>query len=245
MSIHPGPGGTPARVGLIGGLGPESTIDYYRRIIQVWQESAPGSAPSILIDSLDVDHGIQLVTHDRPALVEYLLASAERLQRAGATFLAMAANTPHVVFDELARRATLPMLSIVEACAAEAVRRGFRRLGLLGTRFTMEAPLYPEVFARYGLAVVAPDERERTWLHERYIGELLRGDFHDTTREGVRELIRALRDRASVEAIIFGGTELPLLLRAETVEGLPTLDTAEVHVRAIVARLRAAAVSHS
>lgn len=230
---------TTARVGLIGGLGPESTIDYYRRIIQVWQEDTPGSAPSILIDSLDVDHGIALVTHDRPALVEYLLASAVRLERAGATFLAMAANTPHVVFDDLAPRAPLPMLSIVEACATEAVRRGFRRLGLLGTRFTMEAPLYPEVFTRHRLTVVAPEEGERTWLHERYIGELLRGDFRDTTREGVRRLIRTLRERAGVDAIIFGGTELPLLLRAETVEGLPTLDTAEVHVRAIVARLQA------
>lgn len=227
------------RLGLIGGLGPESTIDYYRRIIQVWQERSPGSAPSILIDSLDVDHGIQLVQGDRPGLVRYLLESAARLETAGANFLAIAANTPHVVFDDLVARTRLPWLSIVEACADAAEAQGFGTLGLLGTRFTMEAPLYPTVFARRGLRVVAPAEADRAWLHERYIGELLRGDFREETRQGVLALIRRLRDAYPVDAIIFGGTELPLLLRAPIVEGLTTLDTTELHVRAIVERLQA------
>ena len=131
---------------------------------------SPSSSPSIIIDSLDVDRGLRLVEHDRPALIEYLAASVSRLAAAGADFAAMAANTPHVVFDELVARSPIPMVSIVEACAEEAARRGLHRLALLGTRFTMEGAFYPAVFARRGIAIVAPNDEERRWIHERYVG---------------------------------------------------------------------------
>jgi aspartate racemase len=225
-------------VGLVGGLGPESTIDYYRRILAAWARTAPGSSPSILIDSLDVGRGLHLTEHDRAGLLEYLLDSLGRLARAGVDFAAMAANTPHVVFDELAARSPVPLVSIVETCADAAARRGLRRLALLGTRFTMAAPMYPEVFGRRGVEVVAPREAERLWLHARYVGELLKGDFRDETRRGVVALVERLRDEEGVDAVVLGGTELPLLLGAAEVAGLPTLDTAELHVEAIVARLR-------
>src|SRR5262245_28700832 len=101
-------------VGLVGGLGPESTIDYYRRIIQLWQQQDPASYPSIVIDSLDVNRGIELTRSDHAGLTEYLLSSLERLARAGCDFAAMAANTPHIVFDDVAPRSPLPVLSIVD-----------------------------------------------------------------------------------------------------------------------------------
>jgi len=224
-------------VGLIGGLGPESTIDYYRRIIQVWQQRHPRSSPSILIDSLDVQRGLELVANDRAGLADYLFASVRRLAKAGADFIALTANTGHIVYDELAARSPVPMLSIVEVCAQEAERRGLRRLGLLGTRFTMEAAFYPTVFSRYGIEVVAPAEAERLAVHERYVGELLKGEFRDETRERMIALITRLRDEERIEGIILGGTELPLLLRAPTIAGLPALDTTALHVDAIVARL--------
>jgi aspartate racemase len=107
-----------ATLGIVGGLGPESTIDYYRRILEEWKRESPSSSPSIVIDSLDVDRGLRLVEHDRPGLIEYLAASLARLAAAGADFAAMAANTPHVVFDELVARSRIPIVSIVEACAA-------------------------------------------------------------------------------------------------------------------------------
>jgi aspartate racemase len=161
------------RVGLVGGLGPESTIDYYRRILEAYQRHDPTTSPSIVIDSLDVRRALRLVDTDRPALTDYLLASLRRLAGAGADFAAMTANTPHIVFDELARQTPVPLVSIVEVCGEAARRRGLRRLALLGTRFTMEAPFYPEVLARSGMAVVTPGAAERAWLHERYVGELL------------------------------------------------------------------------
>ena len=228
-----------ATLGIVGGLGPESTIDYYRRILEEWKRDDPSSSPSIIIDSLDVDRGLRLVEHDRPALIEYLSASLARLAAAGADFAAMAANTPHVVFDDLVARSPIPMVSIVEACSEEASRRDLRRLGLLGTRFTMEGRFYPAVFARRGIEIVSPSAEERAWIHDRYVGELLRGDFRDETRDGVISVIRRLRKEESIDGVILGGTELTLLLSGPMVGGIPALDTTALHVAAIVERLRA------
>ena len=224
-------------VGLVGGLGPESTIDYYRRILDGWAKHDPTSSPAIVIDSLDSTLALRLAGQDRAAFADYLLGSIRRLTGAGVDFVAMTANTPHMLFDELAAASSVPLLSIVEVCAAEAKRRGLRRLLLLGTRFTMEAEFYPTVFARHDIDVVAPDEAERTWVHAWYVDELLRGDFRDETRDQFVALITRLRDRDHVDGIILGGTELPLLLRAPVIADLPVLDTTELHVAAIVNRL--------
>lgn len=225
-------------VGIVGGLGPESTIDYYRRILEAWERHDPSTAPSIVIDSLDVRRALDLVARDRVALTEYLLASLHRLAGAGVDFIAMTANTPHIVFDELAARSPVPLLSIVEVCAQEAQRRGLRRLALLGTRFTMEAPFYPAVCARYGIVVRPPDDADRSWIHERYVGELLRGEFRDDTRREFTSLVSRLRDEEGIDGVILGGTELPLLLPTPVIAGVPALDTTALHVAAIVERLR-------
>jgi len=225
-------------VGIVGGLGPESTIDYYRRILEAWAREDPSSSPSIVIDSLDVQRGLRLVASDLPALTEYLLTSLRRLAGAGVDFIAMTANTAHIVFDELAAQSPVPLVSIVEVCAQEAQRRGLRRLALLGTRFTMEGAFYPTVCGRSGIAVVPPNDAERAWVHERYIGELLKGDFRDDTRQGFVALITRMRDEDNIDGIILGGTELPLLLKASVIANLPTLDTTALHVAAIVERLR-------
>jgi len=225
-------------VGLVGGLGPESTIDYYRRLLEAWSRIDPGTAPSIVIDSLDVQRALRLVAGDRGPLIEYLAASVERLAGAGVDFVAMTANTPHLVFDEVAAGSRVPLLSIVETCALESRRLGLGRLALLGTRFTMEGPFYPAVFGRHELAIVTPDEQARVWLHERYVGELLNGDFREETRLGVGAIVDRLRREQAVDGVILGGTELPLLLGDPVVAGLPALDTTALHVAAIVARLR-------
>jgi aspartate racemase len=225
-------------VGIVGGLGPESTIDYYRRILEAWEREDASTAPSIVIDSLDVRRALQLVETDRPALIEYLLNSLRRLAGAGVDFAAMTANTPHIVFDELAARSPVPLVSIVEVCAAEARRRGLGRLALLGTRFTMEAPFYPVVCARHGIAVVPPSEVDRAWVHERYVGQLLKGEFRDETRRELTSLVARLRDEHDIDGVILGGTELPLLLPAPVIAGVPVLDTTELHVAAIIRRLR-------
>jgi aspartate racemase len=224
-------------VGLVGGLGPESTIDYYRRILEAWARARPGSAPGIVIDSLDVQQALRLVQGDRAALIAYLRGSLDRLAGAGVDFAALTANTPHLVFDELAAVSRVPLLSIVETCAEAARRLGLARLLLLGTRFTMEGPFYPAVFTRHGISIVSLNAADMSWVHERYVGELLSGDFRDDTRRRFVELVDRVRRESGVDGVILGGTELPLLLRDTTVAGIPALDTTALHVDAIVKRL--------
>jgi aspartate racemase len=226
-------------VGIVGGLGPESTIDYYRRILDAWARVDPSTAPSIVIDSLDVRRGLRLVERDRPALIEYLLGSLGRLAGAGVDFAAMSANTPHIVFDEVAARSPVPLISIVEVCAEEARRRGLRRLGLLGTRFTMEAAFYPAVFSRHEIQVVTPKPADRSWIHQRYVEELLKGQFREPTREEFNSFIGRMRQLEGVDGVILGGTELPLLLDTPEIAGVPLLDTTALHVAAIIGRLTA------
>jgi aspartate racemase len=133
-----------------------------------------------------------------------------------------------------AAESPVPLVSIVETCAAKASRRGLKRVGLLGRRFTMEAPFFADVFARHAITVVSPGERDRVALHHLYVEQLLR----DETRPELIALVERLRDHERVDGVILGGTELPLLLRDETIAGLPTLDTTALHVAAIIERLR-------
>lgn len=226
-------------VGLVGGLGPESTVDYYRRLIKAWRREEPLSSPSIVIDSLDDNVAMRLVECDRPALIEYILESLHRLKDAGVSFGAITSNTTHLVFDKVAPRSPIPLVTIVEACLAEARRLALKRLAIFGTRWTMEATLYPRVAARHGIDIVVPPEPHRTWLHERYVTELIRGDFRDETRRGVEAIAERLRDREDIDGVILGGTELPLLITSPTIADLPALDTTGLHVAAIIERLRA------
>ncbi|HEV2763525.1 MAG TPA: amino acid racemase [Pyrinomonadaceae bacterium] len=226
-------------LGIIGGIGPESTVDYYRLLISTYQERMQdGSYPSVVINSIDVKRMVDWFTaNELSQVVEYLLAELSRLAGAGADFALLAANTPHAVFGEVSRRSPLPLLSIVEATCAEAKALGLGRLGLLGTRFTMSGRFYPEVFEREGLALVAPGEQEQAFIHERYMNELLKGVFLDETRERLLAIAERLKEREGVEGLILGGTELPLILRGETAAGLPLLDTTRIHVQAAVERM--------
>lgn len=226
--------GSTRTVGLVGGLGPEATVDYYRRLLAGWELRRPGTAPSVVIDSLDVQRALRLSGDDPDRMVEYLVGSVGRLAAAGAAVAAITANTPHRFFDEVSARAAIPLLSIVEACAAEAERRQAQRLLLLGTRFTMEGDFYAQVFAKRGLRIIVPQPADRAWLHERYVNELLKGRFLDAARAEIETLVGDLRSKEAIDAVILGGTELPLLLRSPSIADLPALDTTAIHVTAIL-----------
>jgi aspartate racemase len=226
-------------LGIIGGVGPESTVDYYRRLLAAWGARRPGgSQPPLVIDSVDMQRMLALLdAGDLAGLVEYLAAEIGRLERAGADFALVSSNTPHVVFDDLQRRVRLPLLSIVETARDAARGLGLKRVGLFGTRFTMGGAFYPEVFARAGVEVVAPSPGEQGELHARYMGELVRGQFRDETRERFLAVADRLRAEEGIDGLVLGGTELPLLLRAPAHGGMPLLDTTALHVERAVARM--------
>ncbi len=223
-------------LGIVGGLGPESTIEYYRFILDGYRARVTdGSAPHLLIDSLDVNRAIALLAaNDLASLTTYISDSIDRLARAGAEIALIAANTPHLVFDEVQRRAPIPLLSIVQAACEHARGLGLRRLGLLGTGFTMRARFYPDVFARVGLALITPNETERALIHEKYIHELLKNHFLPESRAAIIAIIERMRNDDQIEALLLAGTELPLLLRGAEPEGVTFLDTTLIHVNAAV-----------
>jgi|SRR6516165_7034880 len=226
-------------VGLVGGLGPESTIDYYRSIIDLYQKTvADETYPHIVIDSVDVNRALRLFeANNLSELARYFIDSTQRLAGAGSDFALLTANTPHIVFDEVRRCSPLPLISIVEAACDEAKRQGLRTLLLIGTRFTMRASFYHEVFARQGLTIVTPTEEEQAYLHDKYVNELLKGIFLSATREGLLEIIARSAQRHGADGVILGGTELPLILREQSLAGIPLLDTTQIHVRAVVSKM--------
>jgi len=226
-------------VGIVGGIAPESTIEYYRQIIDGYRKrSNAGNYPSIIIDSIDLKKMIDWITaNELPAVAAYLLAALERLARAGADFAVLASNTPHIVFDEVRERSPLRLISIVEAARAEAESLGMKRVGLFGTRFTMRANFYPDVFSRAGIEIILPDESEQDFIHTRYMDELINGIFLPETKRRLEQIVDEMKQRSQVEGIILGGTELPLILREAEHHGVPFLDTTKIHVNRIVAEL--------
>ncbi len=226
-------------LGIVGGLGPESTIEYYRFILAGYREKRPGTSPAIFINSLDVDYGISLLDANKlDELTRYLATGFDHLARAGADFGLMAANTPHIVFDQVQRRSPIPLLSIVEATCEEVKRRGLRRVALLGTGFTMRGRFYPDVFTRAGIDLVVPTEQERALIHDKYINELLKNIFLPETREKIFAIIEEMKQGDGIEAVVLAGTELPLILReVESRAGIPFLDTTKIHVDAAVREL--------
>jgi len=226
-------------VGLIGGIAPESTIDYYRRIVAQYRERrGNGDYPTIVINSINMTAMLRYVSaHQLGELTAYLLREVTKLARAGADYALLASNTPHIVFDDLNRQSPIPLISIVEATAAAAVAQGYRKVGLLGTRFTMEGGFYPAVLARSGIEVITPASAEREYVHDTYMGELVRAEFRPETRAGFASLIGTMRARDAIDAVILGGTELPLLLRDAVDLACPVLDTTAIHVHTVVNRL--------
>jgi aspartate racemase len=227
-------------LGIIGGLGPESTIEYYRFLLAAYRERQPdGSSPAIIINSLDIQHGIALLNANQFAeLADYLVASVERLARAGADFALIAANTPHIVFEPVQRRSPIPLISIVEAARDEAQRLRLTRLGLLGTGFTMQGRFYPDVFSRAGIALFVPGKEEQSLIHDIYINELLKNIFLPATRERLFAIVETMKKRDRIQGVILAGTELPLILReVEPRAEIPFLDTTKIHVERAIAEL--------
>src|SRR5689334_8647966 len=185
------------RLGIVGGLGPESTIDYYKTLIEVWRHDRPdGTNPPLIIDSLDVQKAIALVTaNDLSTLTEYLTDSVHRLARGGAELALMSANTPHLVFDAVRAASPIPMISIIESASRAAAARGMKRVALFGTRFTMQSSMYPDGLRRDGIEVVVPSADEQAFIHEKYLGELIPGIFRDETRENLIAIIHAIHAR--------------------------------------------------
>ena len=225
-------------LGLIGGTGPESTVDYYRLLIAQYREKAGGNSPLVIINSVNLKQMIDWMgANELGKVTDYLVDAFGKLEKAGADFGALTANTPHIVFDELKQRCSLPLISIVEATCERAEALGFKTVGLFGTRYTMQAPFYPAVFSRTNVKLVMPNAQEQEFIHDKYFNELLKDVFLPETRDALLAIADEMKERDGIEGLILGGTELPLILRREEHNGIHFLDTTRIHVDRLIKEL--------
>src|SRR6266853_592363 len=145
-------------LGIIGGLGPESTLDYYQRIIALFRErTGDRHYPEFVIVSVDLRKGLDFMeSNDLSGMANYLLEGINKLARAGADFGIISANTPHIVFDEVSPKSPIPLISIVEATHTAAKAQNLKRLALFGTRYTMQGKFYVNLFSREGIELLVP-----------------------------------------------------------------------------------------
>jgi aspartate racemase len=226
-------------IGIIGGIAPESTIEYYRLIIASYRKQRPdGSYPPVLINSIDMKKMLDLIGANKLAgLTEYLLGEVKKLAYAGADLGLLASNTPHIVFDDMQRQSPIPLVSIVEAACAATKALRIKKAGLFGTRFTMQGRFYPEVFSRHGITLVVPDPDDQDYIHDKYMSEFVHGVFLAETRERLLTIVDRLKKKNEIQGLILGGTELPLILRDAGNSGIPFLDTTRIQVEQAVAQM--------
>ena len=226
-------------LGIIGGLGPESTVNYYQQIIALYRErTRDGHYPEFIIFSVDLRKGLDFMdANDLSGMADFLLEAIGKLARAGAEFGLISANTPHIVFDDIASRSPIPLISIVEATCATAKAHNLKRLALFGTRYTMQANFYPKVFAREGIELLVPNPHDQDYLHQKYFSELIPGKFLPETRAGLLAIVDRMKGESDIDGVILAGTELPLILRDPDHNSIPFLDTTKIHVDAAVAEM--------
>lgn len=223
------------RIGILGGLGPESTVDYYKEIIAAFNtRHAQLAYPEIIVYSADLNTFMRFAEREKWAeLTDWLLDKIHALHRAGAEFAAIASNTPHIVFDALQAESPIPLLSIVEATCRKARKMELKTIGLMGTQLTMTADFYKKPFLSQAMTVIVPNTEEQQVIQHRLFSEIELGIFKDSTREELLAITKRMVTEEKLDALILGCTELPLIL-TESTFNIPFLNTAAIHCEDIV-----------
>jgi aspartate racemase len=213
-------------------VGPESTLDYYRRLVDGWHDrSGPRSHPRVVINSLDGGPLIEpMVAGDLEPMRVAVTAAVEQLAAAGAGLGLIGSVASHQVFDAVAPSAPIPMLSIVEATCRAAIAAGIRRPVLFGTRMAVEGAFFARPFEAAGIELVRPAEPERAWINDIYLNELIHGVFLNATRDRALEILALLHRNAGIDGLILAGTELSVLLPEPDYAEVPVLNAAAIHV---------------
>jgi len=227
------------RIGLIGGVGPESTIEYYRLIIKRYQERlSTRNYPEIIINSINMTEMLDYVFNNQlEQLVDFLAERINILEKSGVDYVAIASNTPHIVFDELQEKVGIPLISIVDVTCNEIFKKKIERVGLFGTRSTMTAGFYNKAAKKYGIDIFIPDTKNQDFIHDKYMTELLFNRIVPNTKKELIRIIRELKEKESIEGLILGGTELPLILGQQDFSDIIILDTTKIHVESIVTKM--------
>ena len=222
-------------IGIIGGLGPEPTVDYYRIIIETYRKQVgTDHTPEMILYSVDLQAFLGMMeTQSKEKIVNWFVDGIGRLQRAGADFGLIAAVTPHMFFDEIHRHSPIPLLSVVEETAKAVSAAGLRRVGLWGTKYTMHDDFFHLGLSRMDVETVIPTDQEQETIHGKLIDELQFGRIVTQTKRYFLELVQMMRDRDHIEGLILGCTELPLILSDESLD-IPLFNATRIHARSAV-----------
>ncbi|HBF37824.1 MAG TPA: aspartate racemase [Firmicutes bacterium] len=223
------------KIGMIGGFGPESTLEYYRLMIDKYRElQGEESLPEIFIYSMDMYTMLNMIGEHRwDETVEWLLQGIHALKKAGADFGIISANTPHVVFDKLKSLSPIPLISIVEETCKKVKESKLQKVGLLGTLFTMKASFFQEVFTRDNITLVVPEKQEQEYIHQKLMTEIELGKIYEKTRQDLLAIIKRMITDDGIQGVVLGCTELPLILtRSEF--GIAFFNTTKIHVESAI-----------
>lgn len=225
-------------IGIIGGLGPEATIDYYKEIVKRFNTTNSQGRlnyPQMVIYSVTMSKFIGLLEENNYAeATNYLVESVTNLKKAGAHFAVLSANTPHLLFNDIQARVDLPLISIVETCAQKSSSLGLKKCLLLGTKFTMKNDFYAKVFDQFNIEIVVPNEKQIETIHNKLFNELELGIFKDETREELLQIVADKKSKKGIDGVILGCTEFPIMFTQPEYMDLPFLNTTKIHVEAIV-----------
>lgn len=220
------------KIGIVGGLSPESTVSYYLYITRSYAERYGNyDYPEIIIYSVNLENYHRWRSIDRwDLIVDDLVSCFQKLKSAGADFGLIATNTMHKVFEQVAIRVDLPLINIIDETALKARELRLNTLGLLGTKYTMSDGFYQERISTFDVNALVPSAEQQEVVHKIIVEELVRGQFLDTSKNRYIEIIQNLVSRGA-EGIILGCTEIPLLVKKEDVD-IQLLDTAIIHSEA-------------
>lgn len=224
------------KIGLIGGVGPESSIEYYRLIIKRFQDRLDTKDyPEMIIHSVNMTEMLNYVfSNQLDKLVDFLADRIKILELSGMDYGAIASNTPHIVFDRLADKVTIPLISIVEETCKEMKDKNLQRVGLFGTKSTMTSGFYNNVAERFGIDVLTPEPEKQDYIHNKYMTELVFNVILPDTKQKLIQIARELKEKESIQGLVLGGTELPLILNQADFKDLEILETTKIHVESIV-----------
>lgn len=223
------------KIGLVGGTGPESTLMYYKELnSQIDEMTCNRAMPDIAIESVNFRKAWDMVvTEEYEALADYLSEKINSLKMSGSEVISLTAVTMHMVFDLVQEKTGVNLVSIPMSVCNEAKRHGYKRIGLLGTIFTMEQDYMKKDFEQAGIEVKIPDEEDRKLVAKRIFEELEVGIVKESTLEEFNEIISNMKVEYGIEAVVLGCTELPLLLNDDNCV-LPCLDSVAIHIKELI-----------
>lgn len=223
------------KIGLVGGTGPESTLMYYKELnTRIDQMTEGKEMPDLAIESVDFRKAWSYVSNgEKDNLADYLSEKVSCLKSTGCEVISLTAGTMHLVINEIEKKTGVSLVSIPKAVADEAVIKGYTKVGLLGTIFTMEQDYMKKDLIDAGIEVCIPGKEDRELVAKRIFEELELGIVKEETLKEFQDLISKMKNEQGIQAVILGCTELPLLLNEKN-SPLPILDSVEIHIRKLI-----------